>query len=454
PAWLSLGSDGVLSGTPPDAAAGTTVSVPVEASDTETTPQHATATLSLPVRAAPPTITTTSPLPGATVGLVYSESLAATGGTTPYTWRFGVETFHPTWLYLSSSGVLSGTPPAAAAGRSFVLHVQVSGPPGSSSVATLTLAVSGAAASGPTLHAVSFSPTGTGTGTGWAVGDSGTILATTNKGSAWSPETSTTTQNLLAVTFADATHGWAVGEGGTILATTDGGKTWSAQTNNVSGTAKFCNPVPNCNYLQGVAFSDDLHGIIVGTWETVLTTSDGGVTWTAVSGSPPGSSVSPGSYSLNAVAYTGSSSSTAYAVGTNGTILESTDSGATWTAETSGTTELLEGVVFAGTMGFVVGAGGTILATTDGSTWTAQKSGTTENLTSVALGGYCLSNGLGVCVLAAGAAGTVLELAGTWTKLTPVPSVDLNGIALMGGGTPKYVAVGSGGTIASGGYSS
>jgi photosystem II stability/assembly factor-like uncharacterized protein len=202
-----------------------------------------------------------------------------------------------------------------------------------------------------------------------------------------------------------------------------------------------------------VAFRDDLHGIIVGTWETILTTSDGGGTWTAVSGSPPGSPVTPGGYSLNAVAYTASSSSTAYAVGTNGTILESTDSGSTWSAQTSGTTELLEGVAFAGRMGFAVGAGGTILATTDGSTWSAQTSGTTENLTSVALGGYCLSNGLGVCVLAAGAAGTVVELTSTWTRLTSVTSADLNGLALLGGSTPEYFAAGTGGTIASG-YSS
>ncbi len=544
PAWLSLSTGGVLSGTPPDAAAGTTISVAVEASDTETTPQHATATLSLPVRAAPPTITTTSPLPGATTGVAYSETLVAAGGTTPYTWRYQVESFHPAWLVLSTSGALSGTPPATAGGRAFTLSVQVTDAAGNSSVATLSLPVIGAAvsvtttsplpgatagalysttlaatggdgsytwsvpagsalpswlslstggvlsgtppdaaagtmvsvaveasdteptpqhatatfslvvsapASGPTLHAVSFPPTGT--GAGWAVGDGGTILATTNKGSTWLPETSTTTQNLLAVTFADATHGWAVGEGGTILATTDGGKTWSAQTN-ITGTSLFCSPYPDCNYLQGVSFSDDLHGIIVGTWETVLTTSDGGVTWTAVSGSPPGSSVSPGSFSLNAVAFTGSSSSTAYAVGTNGTILKSTDSGATWTAETSGTTELLQGVAFAGTMGLVVGAGGSILASTDGSTWSAQKSGTTEDLTSVALGGYCLSNGLGTCVLAAGAAGTVLELASTWTKLAPVTSADLNGIALEESSTPEYFVVGSGGTIASGGYGS
>ena len=541
PAWLSLSTGGVLSGTPPAAAAGTTVDVTVQVSDTEPAPQHTTATLSLAIGAAPPTITTTSPLPSATVGAAYSATLTATGGMTPYVWRFQIESFHPAWLSLSSTGVLSGIPPISAAGRSFLLHVQVSDAANNSSTASLSLPVVGAPVSittvsplpsatvgaaysatlaaaggngsyawsvpsgaslpawlslspggvlsgtppdtaagttvdvtvavsdsepapqtatatlslavsaptsGPTLHAVSFpSPVA-----GWAVGDSGTILVTTSMGSTWSHQTSGTTENLLAVFFADSTHGWAVGEGGTILATTDGGTTWTAQTS-ITGTSRFCNPYPNCDYLQGVAFNDDLHGIIVGTWGTILTTSDGGVTWTVVSGSPPGSSVTPGSYSLNAVAYTAASSSTAYAVGTSGTILETTDGGATWSAQASGTTVLLTGVAFAGVDGFAVGAGGTILATTDGgSTWSPQVSGTGDNLTSVAIGGYCPATGF--CVLAAGAAGTVLEQSSagstpTWTTLAPVTSADLNGIALLSY-PPQYIVVGSGSTTAIG----
>ena len=443
PGWLSVSSDGVLTGTPPGSAGGKTYAVAVLVTDS--LGGTAGAKLSIAVDMAPSI--ETQGLPPAIVGSAYSAQLAANDGVAPYTWSVPSGSTLPAWLSLSAGGVLSGTPPGSAAGTTVSVPVEVSDtePTSQHATATLSLVVS-APASGPTLHAVSFVDATH----GWAVGDNGTIEA--YNGSTWSPQTSGTTENLLAVTFADATHGWAVGEGGTILATTDGGQTWSAQTN-ITGTSKFCSPYPYCNYLQGVAFSDDLHGIIVGTWETILTTSDGGGTWTAVSGSPPGSPVTPGGYSLNAVAYTASSSSTAYAVGTNGTILESTDSGSTWSAQTSGTTELLEGVAFAGRMGFAVGAGGTILATTDGSTWSAQTSGTTENLTSVALGGYCLSNGLGVCVLAAGAAGTVVELTSTWTRLTSVTSADLNGLALLGGSTPEYFAAGTGGTIASG-YSS
>ncbi|MBL4656386.1 MAG: T9SS type A sorting domain-containing protein [Flavobacteriales bacterium] len=51
---------------------------------------------------------------------------------------------------------------------------------------------------------------------GWSVGAAGTILSTTN-GSAWSSETSGTSDGLFGVHFSDASNGWAVGENGTIL---------------------------------------------------------------------------------------------------------------------------------------------------------------------------------------------------------------------------------------------
>src|SRR5437660_8132005 len=71
---------------------------------------------------------------------------------------------------------------------------------------------------------------------GWAVGDGGTILHTSNGGSTWSPQTSGSNSSLLGVAFPDATNGWAVGSPGTILHTSDGGSTWSPQTSG-TGTA-------------------------------------------------------------------------------------------------------------------------------------------------------------------------------------------------------------------------
>jgi photosystem II stability/assembly factor-like uncharacterized protein len=53
---------------------------------------------------------------------------------------------------------------------------------------------------------------------GWAVGDEGTILHTTDGGRRWQNERSPTTHALERIFFTDRTHGWAVGFGGTIIA--------------------------------------------------------------------------------------------------------------------------------------------------------------------------------------------------------------------------------------------
>ena len=100
---LSLGGSQncVLSGT---AVAGTynfTISY-----DTASNP------ITLSVNAAP-SITTSSPLPGGVVGVPYSQTLAASGGTAPLTWTV-TSGSTPAGMNLSSGGVLSGTPTTAA----------------------------------------------------------------------------------------------------------------------------------------------------------------------------------------------------------------------------------------------------------------------------------------------------------------------------------------------------
>src|SRR3989454_6394877 len=61
--------------------------------------------------ASPLSITTTS-LPSGTVGVAYSTTLSATGGTPPYTWSLTTGSLPP-GLALSTSGTVSGAPTAA-----------------------------------------------------------------------------------------------------------------------------------------------------------------------------------------------------------------------------------------------------------------------------------------------------------------------------------------------------
>ena len=114
PAGLSLGSNGSVAGIP--TAAGSS-SFTVQVTDS----LNHTASLQLSITVAPVLSITTSSLPGGTVGAAYSQSLAVTGGTPPYTWSLLTGTL-PGGLTLSSGGSIAGT--ANAAGT-FSFTVQV-----------------------------------------------------------------------------------------------------------------------------------------------------------------------------------------------------------------------------------------------------------------------------------------------------------------------------------------
>jgi len=130
----------------------------------------------------------------------------------------------------------------------------------------------------------------------------------------------------------------------------------------------------------------------------------------------------------------------AWACGAQGTILFTSNGGATWIPRESGTTNDLYGIAFheiAGGPVVAVGAGGTILRTTDqGLTWTALPSGTTATLRSVSDFG----------MLIAGDEGTILEgnsLGTIWTPMSSGTTADLFSIC----GSFRTYAVGESGTI-------
>jgi photosystem II stability/assembly factor-like uncharacterized protein len=116
---------------------------------------------------------------------------------------------------------------------------------------------------------------------GWAVGDRGTILATTDGGRLWSAQVSGTSHPLLAVTFHDDRTGWTVGGAiepplkisrGVLLRTSNGGKTWQSV------------PIPTLPRLTGIQSLGPGHLIAWGDYSTVHQSSvfeslDGGDHW-------------------------------------------------------------------------------------------------------------------------------------------------------------------------------
>jgi len=81
---------------------------------------------------------TTSALPNGTVSQAYSATLAATGGTTPYTWTLSEGALPIGLAFGGSSGVVAGTPSQAGP---FSFSVQVKGSAGQSATASLTIQI-------------------------------------------------------------------------------------------------------------------------------------------------------------------------------------------------------------------------------------------------------------------------------------------------------------------------
>ena len=256
---------------------------------------------------------------------------------------------------------------------------------------------------------------------GWAVGGSGTILATADGGASWSGQISASSARLMSVTFIDANRGWAVGESGTILATADGGASWAAQTSGSSG------------YLESVTFVDANRGRAVGEDGTILSTADGGASW--------GGQTSGSSDSLQSVTF--ADADRGWAVGEDGTILSTADSGASWSGQISGSSEHLVSVTFVDAdRGWAVGEDGTILSTADGgASWSGQTSGSSDSLQSVTFADA--NHGWAV-----GSSGTILATADgglNWSAQTSGSSDSLQAVTFIDAN--RGWVVGSSGTI-------
>jgi photosystem II stability/assembly factor-like uncharacterized protein len=264
------------------------------------------------------------------------------------------------------------------------------------------------------LHSVSF----TGTQHGCAVGDSGTVVRTTNAGTTWAKTAGAnvhTEENLRSIdtqwtfsytgpniagnvpmaapnglTFYD--HGLAVGDNGVMIVTADGCQHWTKLSSGVSDD------------LKGVALDRNWSSsaYVVGQHGVILKTSNFGTSWTQQT-----------SGTVHDLRGVWAASSNVWAVGEHGVIVYTTNGGTTWTPKASGVTTRLNSVSFNGPQGYIVGENGVILHTTDfGANWTAQTSNTTRELRSV-------STVNGTDAIIAGDHGTVLTTTNSGTTWTP-----------------------------------
>jgi photosystem II stability/assembly factor-like uncharacterized protein len=259
---------------------------------------------------------------------------------------------------------------------------------------------------GNTLFNVQFVDTSN----GWAVGEFGTVIHTSNGGINWTEQEYGRTDDILYCSMISATTGWTVGDNGTILFTSDGGENWIEQESGIS------------TGLNSVTFLDALNGWAVGDQETILHTTDGGINWSI-------QRQILGQISINAVIFL--SSTDGWAVGSKGRIFHTTDGGATWTSQVVGsTTTTYLHITFAdASLGFVVGSDGSLYRTDNGGTsWNPIS--TTE---SVNFNRVCMLNTFVGWI--AGDGGIILRTINgglSWSSSTIASGENLNGLSRAG----------------------
>ncbi len=148
----SISRDGFF--TAPQVAANTPVVITVTSVSNPVTIKDATiasvsthASTTVTITPERPLSITTSTLPAADASVVYSASLAAAGGKTPYQWSIASGSLPSGIHLLSSTGVIAGTAPAAG---SYPLTAKVVDASGNSATASLKLTVSSSSNTGTT----------------------------------------------------------------------------------------------------------------------------------------------------------------------------------------------------------------------------------------------------------------------------------------------------------------
>ncbi len=93
---------------------------------------------------------------------------------------------------------------------------------------------------------------------GWAVGDNGAIIHTSD-GHNWATQQTNPAYILTDVFFVNVQEGWVVGSGGGIFHTINGGTIWNIEGDELSSSI-----------LTGVHFTSSTNGYVVGNSKTLL----------------------------------------------------------------------------------------------------------------------------------------------------------------------------------------
>jgi len=235
---------------------------------------------------------------------------------------------------------------------------------------------------------------------GYACGDGGLVVKTTDAGSSFTVLNTGTTENLTDIDFVDADSGYAVGANSTVIKTTNGGLTWTPITTGILATATI-------NTIDVVSANNVYFGAVTASAPQLVSRStDYGVTWT--NATPTGATKNITDIFFLDADHGWCSSQDA------GKVFYTTNGGTTWTNGVTSGVVVPNYVHFIdATTGFVTtNNNGNVYKTTDGgATYTAIPAGT-EYL-------YCLANS-GSTVYLVGRYGTIQKSVDNGSTWSPV----------------------------------
>ena len=189
---------------------------------------------------------------------------------------------------------------------------------------------------------------------GWIAGSTGLILKTTNGGTNWSAATTDINDNLNGIYFINSTTGWAVGENGRIIKTTNGGDGWSTQTTGITQTINDiqCLSATDCYAVANSGNGND---------SMLLTTTNGGTTWTATE-------ITDGwEQTLNSVFFL--NSSLGWVASASDGIKYTTNGGSTWSTSLTGESTIYDIYFTDASTGWMVKSSSILQSNNGGSTW-------------------------------------------------------------------------------------
>ena len=241
---------------------------------------------------------------------------------------------------------------------------------------------------------------------GLVVGDSGLMLVTADGGKTWAKKEINTrppgaaagqragrppggsppagfggggSPTLYNIYFVNEKIGYITGARGAILKTEDGGKTWNRKIARSEAARQNNNPRRGGirAHLMGIQMISETVGFIVGSENTILKTTDSGETWI---GSSERARVGETRNNLENIWFV--SPTTGWIIGSYGTLLHTTDGGETWEKRNAGFDNNLFDIHFYDEKtGWICGQEGLILHTNDGGkTWNQQKTDSIYNL--------------------------------------------------------------------------